>query len=143
MLYKYAIIMGFMISNGLVAMDKPLYQPPFKKNKPIRSTTPRPAQIPVIQVESQDIKPENAEHVFDYFKNLAQVETELNKMISNAKDYHTGYNSMVKILQENRSLSPKDKDELHKMYEKELDTKFFSKEAHSGRGLVPTTRKKS
>ena len=129
---KYVLFLA-VIANASIAFEKPIYKPPFRKNQPIRSNYQRRSQIPTIQVNSQEVsevtKPQDPSHLFDYFKRLAAVEANLDKLVSNAKDYQTGKNELEEAMRDNESLTNQDKKDLLERYTQELKEKFFPRRA--------------
>ena len=62
-----------------------------------------------------------------YLLELGKFEAELNKEVDSAADYHTAYEHIKKIIDQNPILSPKDKNELLEEMDKKLTDKFFPK----------------
>lgn len=129
MISKYLLSLALIV-NICVAMERPVYQPPFRRNQPVRSQNKR-SQIPAIQVEGQEIqstkKPQDTENLFDYFKRLAAVETRLTQLVTNAKDYQMGKEELEEIIDNNGSLTDDDKKDLRVKFTQELRDKFFPK----------------
>lgn len=141
MISKYLLSLALIVNIG-VAMERPLYQPPFRRNQPVRSSQNKRSQIPAIQVEGQEVqspkKPQDTENLFDYFKKLAAVETRLNQLVTNAKDYQTGKEELEEIINNNGSLTDEDKKDLRDKFTQELREKFFPKRTSPLRRPVVT-----